>query len=318
METETIKKIKEPLADISVKKRKSPLGEKLVFVGTVVTVLTMLVFIYYIFSESLPVFGREGLGFITGTTWDYSTDQYGILYFIAGTMAITLVTMIIACPLSLLTATFLAEFAPPKVEAMIRPMIELLVGIPSVVYGIFGMTVLSGILNKWIIPFFNSTLGFIPIFAEVNSHTSQSILLASTVLTIMVLPTITVLSIEAMRSVPKEYAEASISLGATKWETVKKVIIPVSTPGIITAILLGLMRAMGETMALVMLTGNSMHMPVSILDTTYAMTSKILNDITFYYSIDNARSALMGIALVLFVLELIIILLTKAIGARLR
>jgi len=317
MNQETIGQYREDKSVIiSVKKRKSPFPEKLIYVGAIVAILVMLLFIYYIFSEALPVFSREGLGFITGTTWNYDTNQYGILYFIVGTLAVALVTMVIACPLSLLTAIFLAEFAPPKVEGIMRPMVELLVGIPSIVYGVFGALILAHIFSSSIMPLIGSTLGFIPIFANVQYNSSQSILLASSILAVMVLPTITVLSIEAMRSVPGDYKEASISLGATKWETIKKVVIPVSMPGIITAVMLGLMRAMGETMAIVMLTGNSMHMPRSILDTTYAMTSKILNDITFYYGVDSARSALMGIALVLFVIELLILLMTKAIGAR--
>lgn len=301
---------------ISVKKPISAFPEKLIFVGAIVAIFIMLLFIYYIFSESLPVFSREGIGFITGTVWDYGTDQYGILDLIAGTMAITVTTIVIACPLSILTAIYLAEFAHPKIENCIRPMIELLVGIPSVVYGILGSTILAGIYKDSLIPFLSSILGFIPIFAGVKYPSGQSILLASSILAVMILPTITVITVEAMRSVPREYHEASISLGATKWETIKKVIIPVSMPGIITAVMLGLMRAMGETMAIVMLTGNAMHMPHSIFDTTYAMTSKLLNDITFYYGIDGARSALMGIALVLFVIEMMILLLTKLIGTR--
>lgn len=310
--------LKKKSVRVNVKTTRSPFAEKLIFVGAVTTILIMLIFIYTIFSGALPVFFREGLGFITGNVWDYSTNQYGISIFIVGTLIITMVTMLIACPLSILTAIFLAEFAPPHVRNVMRPMVELLIGIPSVVYGVFGIKYVSGFFVTTVKPFLGSTLGFIPFFANLHPYSGDSVLLASTVLAIMILPTITVLSIEAMSSVPTEYLDSSIALGATKWETVRKVVLPVAMPGIITGILMGLMRAMGETMAIVMLTGNVYHIPGSITDTAYSMTSKILNDITFYYGLDTPRSALMGIALVLFIIEFILLLSTKAIGARLR
>jgi phosphate transport system permease protein len=303
---------------ISVKNRKSAFPELMIFLCAMITILVILVFICYIFSESIPVFNREGLSFITGTTWNYTTDQYGILYFIIGTLAVTAVSMLIAFPLSILTAIFLAEFAPVRLSNLLRPMIELLVGIPSVIYGLLGAFVFASVFNSSIIPLMQDTLGFIPLFAYKGNHASSSIFLASSILAIMVLPTITVLSIEAMRSVPAEYRDASHALGSTKWETIKKVVIPVAMPGIIAGVLMGLMRAMGETMAVVMLTGNSNHLPTSIFDTTYTMTSKILNDILFYFPQDNPRSALMGIALVLFVIELFVLIISKAIGGRLK
>lgn len=321
-QTSILQYVNDNLISVRVKNSRSAFPELLIFTGAIITILVMLLFIFYIFSGSLPVFSREGLSFITGTVWNYDSDQYGLLYFIIGTLLVTAVSMLIACPLSILTAIFLAEFAPPKLSSIMRPMIELLVGIPSVVYGLLGVQILSSIFGSSIVPFIQTTLGFIPIFARVGVSTTSSIFLASSVLAIMVLPTITVLSIEAMRSVPGEYRDASIALGSTKWETIKKVVIPVALPGIITAVLLGMMRAMGETMAVVMLTGNVSHIPHSIFDTTYTMTSKILNDILFYFPQDNPRSALMGMAMVLFVIELFVLILSKAlsraIGARLK
>jgi phosphate transport system permease protein len=291
-------------------------AEYFIFAGTIISLFVITLFLFFIIWEALPVFKSEGFGFITGTVWNYTTNQYGILIFIVSTIAITVVTMLLACPLSLLTAIFLAEFAPARVSNIIMPMVELLIGIPSIVYGLFGLSFLYYFVQFDIKPFIGSTLGFIPIFANGSPNTGQSLLLASLILTVMVLPTITILSLEAMRSVPREYIDASNALGATKWETIKKVIIPTAKPGIIAGILLGLMRAMGETMAVVMLTGNTFQMPTSILDTGYAMTSKILMDITFYYGIPSGRSALMGIALVLFVMEFLILVLVKAMGAR--
>jgi phosphate transport system permease protein len=123
----------------------------------------------------------------------------------------------------------------------------------------------------------------------------------------MILPTITAISQESIKSVPKEYRDASYSLGATRWETIKKCIIPIALPGILTGIILGIMRAMGETMAIVMLIGNSAKIPSSILDSGYAMTSKILNDIGYHIIVDDARAALFGIAAILFIIEIFFI-----------
>jgi phosphate transport system permease protein len=272
-----------------------------------VSTLVVLLIFGFIFLTAAPVFEKEGVGFITGTTWSYSAGDYGILVFLVGTIVLTAVTMVIACPLGIFTAIFLAEWAPVWLEKMLRPLIELLVGIPSVVYGIFGYFVLEGVFRYHIDPFIDATLGFIPIFRDPNPGSGTGILLAATVLAIMILPTLTTLAQEAMRSVPSDYREGSFALGATRWETIRMVVIPIATPGILTGIILGLMRAMGETMAVVMLIGNTSRFPSSILDTGYVMTSKVFNDIGYWVAVDEARSALFGIAAVLFCLEIVFV-----------
>jgi phosphate transport system permease protein len=282
----------------------------------IITILIIVFLIAFIFYTALPTFQNEGLGFITGINWDYSQHEYGALALIAGTIVLTVTTIAIACPLSVLTAIFLAEYSPPAVTKALRPMIELLVGIPSVVYGIFGLFVLEKTFRYNINPSISSVLGSIPIFRNMEPSTGTGILLASTVLSIMILPTITSLSVEALNAVPREYKEASISLGATKWETIKKVVVPVASSGMITAVVLGIMRAMGETMAVVMLLGGQMHIPGSFLDTAYAMTSKILNDIGYYVADDEARSALFAIAAVLIAFEVITVAAARYIGGR--
>lgn len=287
--------------------------------SAVISALVVILVFGFIFYTAIPVFESEGVGFLTGTTWNYSTGEYGILYFIVGTLVLTVVAMALACPLGVLTAIFLAEWAPVWLERIMRPLIELLVGIPSVVYGIFGFFVLERVFRYQIDPFIDATLGsVIPIFRDPDPSSGISILLAATILAIMVLPTITILIQEAMRSVPREYREGSLALGATKWETIKKVVIPVAVPGILTAIVLAVMRAMGETMAVAMIVGNSARIPSSILDTGYPMTSKILNDIGYWVSNDEARSALFGIAVVLFCVEIVFVALIRYTGNWLR
>ncbi|WP_321428492.1 phosphate ABC transporter permease subunit PstC [uncultured Methanolobus sp.] len=284
------------------------------FLCAFITVSVAVYFIFFIFDTAAPVLRSQGIvNFLTGTVWDYDESIYGIRTYIAGTLVMTAVSLAIAVPISVFTAIFLSEFASVKLAGTIRPFIELLVGIPSVVYGIFGLFVLENFFQNNIDPLI-SMLDFIPIFEDLTPSGGNGVLLASTVLAIMILPTIVSLSEDAMRSVPFEYREASFAIGATHWETIKKVVVPTASPGIITAIILGMMRAMGETMAIVMLLGNVGHVPGSILDTGYAMTSKILNDIGYYSSMDEPRSALFAIAAVLFAIEIFFVAAARKVG----
>ncbi len=275
-----------------------------------------IVFMGFIFYTAYPVFEKEGLGFITGSVWDYSLNIYGIRTFIAGTIILTSITLILALPLSFFTAIFLAEFAGPRLASIVRPFVELLVGIPSVVYGIFGLFVLHNIFRDHINPFIDNYLGSMSIFVNTSPSNATNVLLASVVLAIMILPTIVTLSEDAIRSVPQEYRFASFALGATQWETISKVVIPAASGGIMSSVILGTMRAMGETMAIVMLMGNTQKIPTSILDSGYAMTSKILNEIGYHIAVDEAKSALFGIAAVLFAIEIVFVALARKLGGR--
>ena len=278
-----------------------------------ITAFIIVFMVGYIFYEAAPVLMKEGIGFVINTEWNYETGQFGILIFIVNTVLVTLVTMLIAVPLGLFTAIFLSEFSPKWLAQALRPMIELLMGIPSVVYGIFGLFVLGNFFETTVNPIIDSTLGFIPIFDNVTP-TGSSILLASFVLAVMVLPTMTVLSEEAIRSVPQGLREGSYALGTTRWETTKKLLIPIASKGITTAIILSMMRAMGETMAIVMLTGSVAKIPTSVLDMGMVMTTKLVNDIGYYMAFDEARSALFGIAAVLFIMEIMLIAAVKTIS----
>lgn len=280
------------------------------------TALFFILIIGFLVYTAAPVLQMEGFHFITGTVWDYETHQYGIFFFLVGTIITTLVTILIAVPISVSTAIYLAEWSSPRIREIMKSMIELLVGIPSVVYGIFGYFILSDIFRDHIDPAINSMFGFIPIFRDVNPGSGSSILLASFVLAIMIIPIIVAISYDALRSVSWESKEGSYALGTTKWETIKRIVLPAAFTSIVTATILGMMRAMGETMAVVMLSGNSAHIPVSILDSTYMMTSKILNDIGFYSAAPEPRSALYAIAVLLFLLEIFFVGLTRLICSR--
>lgn len=293
-----------------------PDSTKYLFLASALLCVFCVLFILgFIFYTAAPVLGQQGFGFITGTTWDYSTHQYGIGIFLAGTIVLTLVTMAIAFPIGIAASVFLAEWAPEWLDKSLSSFIELLVGIPSVIFGLFGYFVLKGFFHETVNPTISSVLGFIPIF-HYSGQGGDGILLASFVLSIMVLPTIVALSHDAMKGVSNDYREAAIALGATKWETIKQIVIPVALPGILTGFILAVMRAMGETMAVVMLIGNSMNVPHTIFDSGYAMTSKILGDISYHIVFDEPRSALFGIAAVLMLIELVFVVLFRVISER--
>ncbi|HVP97028.1 phosphate ABC transporter permease subunit PstC [Methanoregula sp.] len=270
----------------------------------------------FILVTAVPAIQMSGLNLILGSVWDYNTHQYGMLILITGTLFLTVLTLAISAPVGILTAIYLSEYAQPAVEKTLRPLIELLVGIPSVVYGIFGFFLLEPVFRTVINPDIGSLLGFIPLFQNVSPITGEGYLLAATVLSIMILPTVIALSHESLRAVPAEYREGSFALGATRWETIKNVVIPAGASGIITSIVLGAMRAMGETMAVVMLIGGVMHVPTSILDQGYTITSKILSDSSYYLMFPGTRSAIFAMAIVLFAMEIGFVALIRLVSKR--
>jgi phosphate transport system permease protein len=289
---------------------------KWIFFGiAAITAGLVLLIIGFPVYTAAPVLGTTGIGFIVNSVWNYDTHEYGIRVLIIDTLLLTAMTLVIAVPCGILTAIYLAEWAPAWLEKILRPLVELLVGIPSVVYGIFGIFVLSGILGSSVNPLISSTLGqIIPFFRNTGELPRFGFFLSAIVLTIMVLPTIIALSQDAMRAVPREYREASLALGATRWETIRGVVIPAAFSGIVTSVVLALMRAMGETMAVVMLLGNTMTIPVNIFDSGYVMTSKILNDIGFYMIDPEPRAALFGIAVVIFVMEILAVAVVRGLS----
>lgn len=268
------------------------LVEKGLFITAISSVVIILLIIIFIFNEGLPAMESYGfLNFIFGSTWDPSSGQYGVLPMIVGSMGITLLALLFSVPLSLLCAIFMAEIAPQTVRKILKPVIETLAGIPSVVYGFFGLIVL------------------VPIMRTYFGGTGFSMLTASIILTVMILPTIVSVSEDSLRSVPSEYKEASLALGATHWQTIKNVLFPAAVPGVITGIILGMGRAIGETLAVIMVAGNVAQFPSSILDPVRALTSNIALEMG--YATGMHYSALFATAIVLFMLIMVLLVIAN-------
>jgi phosphate transport system permease protein len=267
-----------------------------VFATAILSFVILIAIIIFIVKEGLPTFQEVSITeFLFGDTWRPQSGQYGILAMVVGSLAVTAGALVIAVPLGIAGAILLAEVAPGRVRNFLRPAIELLVGIPSVVYGLVGMVVL------------------VPLIRELFGGVGFSILAASIVLAIMVLPTIISISEDSIRAVPRNYKEASLALGATHWQTIRQVLLPSARSGIIASIVLGMGRAIGETMAMIMVIGNAIKMPDSILDPARTLTGNIAVEIN--YAADTHRQALFATGIVLLVF---IMLLNSIAGLSLR
>lgn len=268
------------------------LVEKGLFITAILSIIVILLIIGFIFQQGLPAIQTVGFfNFIFGLNWDPSNDAYGVFTMIIGSLCITFLALLFAVPLSLLCAIFLAEIAPQVMRRILKPVIETLAGIPSVVYGFFGLIVL------------------VPIMRLQFGGTGFSMLTASLILTVMILPTIISISEDALRSIPLEYKEASLALGATHWQTIKNVIFPAAIPGIITAIILGMGRAIGETLAVIMVAGNVTQIPNSIFDPVRALTSNIALEMG--YATGLHYNALFATGIVLFIMIIILLVIAN-------
>ncbi len=244
-----------------------------------------------------------GFHFITTSTWDPVAGQFGAFPLIIGTLLTATIALLLAVPLSLGVAVYLTEFAPEWLRRPVATTIELLAAIPSVVYGLWGVFVLIPVLRKVFFPFLRDTLGFLPFFKGVIY--GPSVLSASIILTIMIMPFIMSVSREVLLAVPTSQREASLALGATRWEAVRTVIIPYARSGIIGAVILGLGRALGETMAVTMLIGNRHDVSTSLFAPGYTMAAAIANEFA-EAATPMHYAALTYVALVLFVITILV------------
>jgi phosphate transport system permease protein len=244
-----------------------------------------------------------GIGFLWGTQWDPVTSKFGASPFIYGTLVSSAVALLLAGFAGVLAGVFLAEFAPRRLSMGLAMLIELLAAVPSVVYGLWGLFVLAPFVTNWIAPALQNTLGFLPLFQ--GTIYGVNMLVAGLILALMIVPTIIAVTRDLVVAMPMRYREASIALGATRWEAVSKVILPALRPGIFGACMLALGRALGETIATTMVIGNRPAISASLFAPGYTMASVIANEFT-EATTNVYISALMELGLLLLVVSVIV------------
>lgn len=259
--------------------------------------------VWELWIHSSLVRQKFGFGFLTSSAWDPVNDLFGALPFIYGTLVTSAVALIIAVPLGVGAAIFLAELAPPRTSSVFTFFIELLAAVPSVIYGLLAIFTLVPLMRSTIEPFLKNTLGLLPLFQ--GTIYGVGYLTAGVILAIMTLPFIISISRDALLEVPVEQREAALALGATRWESTWQVVVPFARLGIFGSIFLGLARALGETMAVTMVIGNDPSIRASLFAPGYTIAAIIANEFTEATG-ELHLEALVALALVLFLLTIVI------------
>ncbi len=282
--------------------------EKIIVLCAILSTLSVGLITIFIFHSGLPVLKEYGVfSFIFGMQWKPTNGEYGILPLIAGTLSVTFGALAIGIPTGIACAVFLVEILPETFAKGFKSAIELLAGIPSVVYGFFGLAVLVPAIRTYILPIYQ-------FFRPEASTTGFSILAGALILAVMILPTIVSISENSLAAVPQEYREASLALGANKRETIVKVLIPAAKSGILSSVILGMGRAIGETMAVLLITGNMPVVPKSMLDSAATLTGTIAMEMS--YAAPTHQSALFAVGIVLFVIIMLLNILAQFIMKR--
>jgi len=260
-----------------------------------VAILTIFLILIFIAAKGVPLFFKVPLGkFLFGMDWSPTKGHFGAFPLLVGSFLVTAGAVAIGAPLGVAVAIFLSEIASPKVANLIRPTVELLAGIPSVIYGFFGIMII------------------IPLVRNLIGGAGFGLISASLVLAIMILPTIAALTEDTLRSIPKAHKWGSLALGATQWQTIKRVILPSASEGIFSAIILGVGRAIGETMAVLMVVGNAPIIPTSLKDPFSTMTSVIALDMS--YASGQHQQALFALALILFIISMFLVAMLRLVS----
>lgn len=276
----------------------------ILLVFALISIIVLFLIGLFIFRQSLPALKTIPLSDIfLKTEWRPTMDRFGILAMIVGSVMVTIGAMLLGVPLAIGCAILLAEVAPRPVQEIVRPAVQLLGGIPSVIFGLFGMVVLVPLVRQ----------------IKIAGNTGFGLLSASIVLAIMILPTITTIAEDAIRAVPQSFRNGSLALGATKWQTITQVVLPSARSGIVAAIILGVGRALGETMAMIMVIGNSVIMPKPLngnpftiwLRQARTLTGSIATEIN--YAAPTHESMLFVIGVVLFILIMIVNVIARSI-----
>lgn len=281
--------------------RQDLIARRAFFIFTLLPVALIVVVTIALFVRSWSLVSAYPLAdTLFGTTWKPTEGRFGFMPFILGTVWVTVVGIVLSVPLCLLVALYLAEYARSATRAFAKPILDLLAAIPPVVYGVWGLLAVVPFVDKVIMPFAEKYLSAIPFFA-VNQPTGFGILSAGMVIAVMISPLIISVVFEVLATVPNDLRQASLAMGATRWQTIRNIVIPQVMPGIIAAVVLGASRALGETIAVLMVVGNVPNMPTSIFDSAYPLPALIANNYGEMMSIPLYDAALLGAALVLLV-----------------
>ena len=273
----------------------------LVFAGGILLITLLVVAVLW--DHSSLAFNKFGFRFFTSQNWDPNSDEFGALPFVYGTLMTSFLALLIAVPLGVGAAIFLAELAPPKISSILTFLVELLAAVPSVIYGLLAIFTLVPFMRDTVEPALQSTLGFLPFFQ--GQIFGVGYLTAGVILAIMTFPFIISISREALLAVPREQREAALALGATQWESTFDIVLPNARLGIIGSIFLGLARALGETMAVTMVIGNDPSIKASLFAPGYTIAAVIANE--FAEASGNLHlSALVALSFVLFLLTMVI------------
>ena len=276
----------------------------LVTFGSAVVILIMVgLIVLELWLNSQPTVKAFGLGFLTSSRWNPNGDQFGALPFVYGTCVTSLLALLLAVPLGVAASVFLAEMAPARISSILTFLIELLAAVPSVIYGLLGIFVLLPLIREYLVPLLRGTLGFLPFFQ--GEFYGVSLLSAGLVLAVMVVPFIISVSREVLLAVPRDQREASLALGSTNWETIWQIVLPSARNGIIGSVFLALARALGETMAVTMVIGNTPEIAASLFSPGYSIAAVIANEFA-EASGSLYVSSLIFLGLVLFGLTILI------------
>lgn len=261
-----------------------------------ISVVALFLMVFFLVRESLPAWKESGVTNVFTSEWNPDVGRYGILIFLVGTLSVSVGALLIGTPLAIATAVYLHAYAGPSWKRVIGRGIEVLAGIPSIILGWLGFTTL------------------VPLFRRVAGGTGMGILPSSVVLAVMIIPTVASIARDSLDAVPETYAEASFSMGATRWQTLRRVVIPAAWPGIAMAVILGLGRALGETMAVAMVIGPATAFPRDLLTPTHTLTTKIMLEMG--ESTGVHRSSLFAMALILLFLSMLLIWLVRWLSNR--
>jgi|SRR5579875_194324 len=282
-------------------------GDEIAYLATLICAVTILLIVALLvvelWSNSRPTIHAFGWHFLVSSTWDPNSGKFGALPFIYGTCVTAALALFIAVPLGVASSIFLAEMAPPGLSNLLTFLIELLAAVPSVIYGLLGIFILVPLIRDYLVPALTKVFGFLPLFQ--GDFYGVSFLSAGLVLSVMVVPFIVSVSREVLLAVPVEQREAALALGATKWETTWQIVIPNASTGIIGSIFLALARALGETMAVTMVIGNTPKITASLLSPGYSIAAVIANEFA-EASGSLYVSSLIFLGLVLFGLTIVI------------